>query len=164
MRLSTTLWGGLVAGVLLVGLPGGVTGLDGGAVAQTIEDRNVEAARLWDEGHEYFQAGNYQSALEKLQQAYAIYEEIEDLGGIISTSLLMGDVFIGLGETERARSIFQGLLDFAIETDFERLEEQARQGLQVRIQVAGMREGMETCSGEAVAIKACFKKLNTERP
>ncbi len=34
----------------------------------------------------------------------------------------------------------------------------------VRIQVAGMREGMETCSGEAVAIKACFKKLNTERP
>ncbi len=33
MRLSTTLWGGLVVGVLRVGLPGGVVGLDGGAIA-----------------------------------------------------------------------------------------------------------------------------------
>ncbi|WP_281248396.1 hypothetical protein [Spirulina major] len=33
MRLSAKLWGGLVAGVLLVGLPGGVMGLDGSAIA-----------------------------------------------------------------------------------------------------------------------------------
>jgi hypothetical protein len=33
MRLSTKLWGGLVVGVLVVGLPGGLMGLDGGAIA-----------------------------------------------------------------------------------------------------------------------------------
>jgi hypothetical protein len=33
MRLSTKLWGGLVVGVLVVGLPGGMMGLDEGAIA-----------------------------------------------------------------------------------------------------------------------------------
>ncbi len=38
MRLSTKLWSGLVVGVLLIGLLGGVVGLDGGAIAQMVED------------------------------------------------------------------------------------------------------------------------------
>ena len=40
------------------------------------------------------------------------------------------------------------------------------ESINVRIQVSdtGMSEGMETRSGEAAAIKACLRKLKTERP
>jgi CHAT domain-containing protein/lipopolysaccharide biosynthesis regulator YciM len=133
MRVSTKVWSGLVAGVLVVGLPGGVMGLDGGAVAQTPYEnlRNAGADRLRDRGAEQLQAGNYQAALDLLQQAYTAYQELKNGTGLIQTLLLLGYTYAGFGETERARDIFQELLDIAIEAESQGLEEQARQGLQL---------------------------------
>ncbi|MDB9501646.1 tetratricopeptide repeat protein [Spirulina major CS-329] len=131
MRLSTKVWGSLIAPLLIFGLPGGVTGLDGGAVAQTPYEnlRNAGADRLRDRGAEQLQSGNYQAALELLQQAYTAYKETENLDGLIRTSLMLGYTYGALGEAEQAHGIFQGLLDLAVEIEFQWLEEQARQGL-----------------------------------
>jgi CHAT domain-containing protein/lipopolysaccharide biosynthesis regulator YciM len=131
MRLGMKVWCGLVAGVLLVGLPGEVTGLDGVAVAQTPYEnlRNAGADRLRDRGAEHLQAGNYQAALDLLQQAYTAYKETENLDGLIRTSLMLGYTYGALGEAEQAHGIFQGLLDLAVEIEFQWLEEQAKQGL-----------------------------------
>jgi hypothetical protein len=82
-------------------------------------------------GGEDLKAGNYQAALTGLHQAYALYRASEDVAGLIQTSLLLGYAHAGLGETERARGIFQGLLDLAIESEFQWLEDQARKGLQI---------------------------------
>jgi hypothetical protein len=132
MRLAMKLWGGVLTGALCVVLPG----LDFAqpsqvAMAQTVEDQQAEAERLMKAGGEDLKARNYQAALTGLQQAYTLYREIEDVAGMIQTALLLGYAHAGLGNTDQARGIFQGLLDLAIEKDFQWLEDKARQGLQI---------------------------------
>ncbi|MDB9496819.1 hypothetical protein PN441_18040 [Spirulina major CS-329] len=132
MRLAMKLWVGVLTGALCVVLPGlDVAQRSQVAIAQTAEDQQSQAERLVKAGGENLKSGNYQAALTGLQQAYAIYREIEDGAGMVQAALLSGYALVGLGETERARGIFQGLLDLAIDSDFQWLEDQARKGLQV---------------------------------
>lgn len=132
MRLAMKLWVGVLTGALCVVLPGlDVAQRSQVAIAQTAEDRQAQAEGLLKAGGEDLVAGNYQAALTGLQRAFAIYREINHGVGMIQTSLVSGYAYVGLGDLERARGIFQGLLDLAIETDFQWLEDQARKGLQV---------------------------------
>src|SRR5919202_3206709 len=61
--------------------------------AQTVQDRNAEAMRLYEEGRQQFNRGQFREALEKFQQALVIVREIIDLHDEITILLAIGDLY-----------------------------------------------------------------------
>jgi CHAT domain-containing protein/Tfp pilus assembly protein PilF len=129
MRVSTQVWSGLVAGVLLVGLPSGVTLLDGVAIAQTGGDYMAQMEQLWEEGKQLLVSENYQAALEVAQEMIAISENINDPRGVILGQYVQGVAYSGLGELDRAYEILQSVINSSSQIGLVALEEGARNTL-----------------------------------
>lgn len=73
----------------------------------TIKDATFESAAksLYSEGYSYYERGKYDDALETLTKAAALKEDYEDANYIMARS------YMKKGETEKARALFQQLID-----------------------------------------------------
>ncbi|NEO86102.1 MAG: tetratricopeptide repeat protein [Spirulina sp. SIO3F2] len=149
MGLAMKVWTGLVVGVCVAGFSSptigsgqraslSLAGWDGIAVAQTVEAQQAEADRLYALGGQQFENQDYQAALETLQQAHAIYEEINYSPGIAATNVLIGYVHAGLGQMEEAQELFEFLLSWGQDIRSSELEGAAQKGLDYLQQLAAL--------------------------
>ena len=76
-------------------------------VAQTSQERKEEADRLNKQGIEQYNTSQLQAALQSLQAALEIYQEIEDKEGIAKSLNNLGLVYDDLGQYEKAINYYQ---------------------------------------------------------
>ncbi|NEO86101.1 MAG: tetratricopeptide repeat protein [Spirulina sp. SIO3F2] len=96
---------------------------------QTIQAIESEAERFDQASRQQLDAEDYPAALKTVQQAYAIYQALGDGRGQANAALLWSYIYMGLGETENARRMFEFLLRWAEEADSSELEAAAQEGL-----------------------------------
>lgn len=80
------------------------------ALAQTLQDRQVEEFRLYREGVEQFQQGRYREALQTFEQALAIAREMDDRDRQGRTLSYMGFVYFTLEDYPKALEFYQQAL------------------------------------------------------
>ena len=83
------------------------------AIAQTVSSRKIEADRLLKQGNEQLAKNQFKEALSTLQQALAIYREIEDLSDEGQTLKGIGNIHFNLAEYEKAVEFQQQALAIA---------------------------------------------------
>ena len=83
------------------------------AIAQTVNDRKVEADRLLKEGDTQREAGKNDIALPLLKKALKIYQEMRDRAGEGQVLKSLGIVYLGLKQYEKASGLFQQSLSIA---------------------------------------------------
>ncbi|MEQ9234165.1 CHAT domain-containing protein [Coleofasciculus sp. E2-BRE-01] len=112
----------VVTASLLIGvscpLPGVGNSGGSGAVlaqAQTREERNDEAFRLYQVGVQQYQQGQFREALETFQTAFVIFRETGERQGEGATLNYIGAVYLNLGQYPQALEYFQQAL--AIRTE-----------------------------------------------
>ncbi|PZO42185.1 MAG: hypothetical protein DCF19_08045 [Pseudanabaena frigida] len=99
------------------------------AQAQSIQqNRSAEAARLFNQGLQQVQASQYQQALQSSQQALQIYRELNDPNQA-SAHLLIGNIYLLLGQYENATSSFLQTLEIARAINNAALESKALNNL-----------------------------------
>ena len=99
------------------------------AQAQPIQqNRSAEAARLFNQGLQQVQASQYQQALESCQQALQIYRELNDPNQA-NTHLLIGNIYLILGQYENATNSFLQTLEIARAIQNAALESKALNNL-----------------------------------
>jgi len=76
-------------------------------VAQTVDERKLEADRLFDEGKKQFSNSQFKEALQLWQQALVIYREISDLQGEAKSLNNLGIAYGSFAEYERAIDFFK---------------------------------------------------------
>ena len=86
-------------------------------VAQTNQEKFEEADRLNKQGIEQYNTSQLQAALQSLQAALEIYQEIEDKEGIAKSLNNLGLVYDDLGQYEKAINYYQQSL--AIDQEIE---------------------------------------------
>lgn len=75
-------------------------------LAQTTEARKAEADRLLQQGVQQYEAGNYEAALQPLQQALKIYREIGDRSAEAQSLVNLGLVYSSLNQYSKAQEFF----------------------------------------------------------
>jgi len=80
------------------------------AQAQTTQDRNAEAMRLYEEGLQLLDRSQFREALEKFQKALVIVREIGDRQGEGDTLNNIGRVHRNLGQYAKALEFYQQAL------------------------------------------------------
>ncbi len=78
--------------------------------AQTTQDRNTEAMRLYEEGRQLLNRGQFREALEKFQEALVIVREIGVRQGEWLILSNIGAVYNGLGQYPKALEFYQQAL------------------------------------------------------
>jgi CHAT domain-containing protein/tetratricopeptide (TPR) repeat protein len=96
----------------------------GGAqvVAQTVDAKKGEADRLFAQGSEQAQTGQFTAALQSWQQALSIYREIKDRKKEGFTIGMIGAAYEGLGDYSKALTYYQQALSIAKEIKNPKLE------------------------------------------
>ncbi|MBD2069516.1 tetratricopeptide repeat protein [Leptolyngbya sp. FACHB-671] len=84
-------------------------------LAQTTEDRRAEADALLQRGHEQYQTSQFQAALQSLQRALGIYQDIGDRTGEKSALTGLGSTHLNLGNYSNALDYYQQSLSIAQE-------------------------------------------------
>lgn len=112
----------LITTVLILSLYGQVPGTSLGLSAtlptqdrntisrRSPQDRKAEAEKLHREGIGQFEAQQFTEALERFQQALAIYKEISDKAAVGRTLNNIGMVYGRLNQTDRAMAFLQQAL------------------------------------------------------
>ena len=77
------------------------------AVAQTVNDRNAEADRLFEQGNKQYDTNQYKQALQFWEQSLAIYREISNQQGIANSLNNMGNAYRNLGDYRKAINYHQ---------------------------------------------------------
>ncbi|MBD2003868.1 MULTISPECIES: CHAT domain-containing protein [Cyanophyceae] len=80
------------------------------AQAQTTQDRKAEALRLYQEGSQQFNRGQFQEALQAAQQALVIFREIGDRQGEANSLMGLGGAYGYLGQYQQAIESYQQAL------------------------------------------------------
>ncbi|BBD63376.1 TPR repeat-containing protein (plasmid) [Nostoc sp. HK-01] len=96
-------------------------------LAQTPVDRKAEAYQLLQQGNEQLNNGNFEAALQPLQQALLIYRELKEPTGEGAALFLLGSAYEGLGEYSKAIEYYQQSLVIAREINNPKLEAQTQQ-------------------------------------
>ncbi len=96
--------------------------------AQSIQDRRIEAARLFNQGLQQTQASQYQQALQSSEQALRIYRELNDPNQA-NAQLLIGNIYFILGQYDNATNSFLQTLDIARSIGISALEIKALSNL-----------------------------------
>ncbi|NET62054.1 MAG: tetratricopeptide repeat protein, partial [Symploca sp. SIO2E6] len=76
-------------------------------VAQTVDERKLEADRLFEEGKKQFSNSQFEEALQLWQQALVIYRETGDRRGEAYSLFNLGDAHRSLAEYERATDFLE---------------------------------------------------------
>ncbi|HIK31674.1 MAG TPA: CHAT domain-containing protein [Oscillatoriales cyanobacterium M4454_W2019_049] len=121
-------WQGWVAMLLLLGVPTEVAANprvgEGGnfsfpelpvVVQGNVEERKAQADRLYSEAFDLWDEDRYQEAIDKFQQALAIYREVGSRGEEGKTLHYLGDVYRDLREYPQALDYYQPALSIARE-------------------------------------------------
>ncbi|MEH2051656.1 CHAT domain-containing protein [Nostoc sp.] len=93
------------------------------AQAQTSQDRKTEADKLFKQGIQQLDISEYQAAIQSLQQALTIYQELKDRNSEARTLGSLGNAYLSLGQYSNATKFFQQSL--AIFQDFGDLNGEA---------------------------------------
>ncbi|WP_072621834.1 tetratricopeptide repeat protein [Spirulina major] len=134
MRLSAQVWSGLIAGFLVVGLPGGVTGLAGVAIAQTVEERQAETDRLFQQGIQQYRTSQFSVASKSWEQALALYRKIGDRQGEAISFGNLGLAYDSLSQFQRAIAFQEQSLEIAREISDRRGEANSLNNLGLALQ------------------------------
>jgi len=95
-------------------LPGTTSGTSSAlAQAPTTQDRKTQADRLLDEGLKQLNASQFQAALQSLQQALTIYQEIQDRSGEGQALKNLGNTYYALKDYTKAIEYQQQALAIA---------------------------------------------------
>ena len=77
------------------------------AVAQTVNDRNAEADRLFEQGNKQYGTNQYKQALQFWEQSLAIYREIGNRQGIAASLGNLGNAYDSLWNYPKAIDYYQ---------------------------------------------------------
>ncbi|MEM7712626.1 MAG: CHAT domain-containing tetratricopeptide repeat protein [Cyanobacteria bacterium P01_A01_bin.68] len=105
-------------------------------LAQTVDEREVQAVRLLKQGSEQLKTGEYETAIQSSQQALVIYREIKNRQGeVLALKLInlaylsLGNYALKTGEYETAIESFQQVLIFYREIKDQQGEGMALHGI-----------------------------------
>ena len=79
---------------------------------QTPDVQKAQADRLLQQGITQHKNGQFREALQSVQQALKIYQNLKDTGGVANSLITLGDTYFTLGEYRRAIGFYQQSLDF----------------------------------------------------
>ena len=122
-------------------------------LAQTTQERQAEADRLYQQAYQQFQISQFQDAIESWEQALVIYREIGNVSREAAAINNLGNVYRTLGQYERAiESIEQALAIFQDIDDVAGVA-YSLDGLGTSYLLLGQYERAITCLERALALK-----------
>jgi tetratricopeptide (TPR) repeat protein len=83
------------------------------AVAQAAPNRKAEAERLLHAGRQLIEKGEFKAALEKLKQAFQVYQQTQDRNGEAATLNEFGRAYEGLSDYAKMGEAYQTALKLA---------------------------------------------------
>ncbi len=104
---------GLAIAALLTGVLMSIVVSDS-VQAQTLQDRNTEAARLLQQGIKLYQAGRYQEAIQAFESSLGIYRQIGNPNGEAASLLSLGKQYESLRQYQKAIEYYGQSLDIQI--------------------------------------------------
>ncbi|MEM6432579.1 MAG: tetratricopeptide repeat protein [Cyanobacteria bacterium P01_D01_bin.115] len=108
------------------------------AVAQsTVEDRQAEADRLFQQGIEQARISQFHAAIQIWQEAFEVYAEIGDRKGAGGTLNNLGNAYLSLSQYPQAISLYEQALNIARELGDRELEGSALGNLGVSYDLIG---------------------------
>ena len=79
---------------------------------QSPDVQKAQADRLLQQGITQHKNGQFREALQSVQQALTIYQNLKDTGGVANSLTTLGDIYFTLGEYRQAIGFYQQSLDF----------------------------------------------------
>ena len=83
------------------------------AQAQTVQDRNAEAVRLFQRGIQQYHAGQLEEALKLFEQVLLVFKEVNDLDGEAVAMNYIGSVYLDQDQYPQALKFYQQALNVA---------------------------------------------------
>ncbi|MBP0022296.1 MAG: tetratricopeptide repeat protein [Cyanobacteria bacterium SBLK] len=108
---------GIGLALVLLGTVGGLGEFSEGVQAQTVEERQAEADRLFEGGRQQYQNSQFREAAQSWEKALEIYRAIENLAGEGDSLNNLGVVYRLLGEYRKAIEYYEQSLAIARELD-----------------------------------------------
>ncbi|MBD1929083.1 tetratricopeptide repeat protein [Trichocoleus sp. FACHB-90] len=123
------------------------------AQAQTTQYRKAEAQRLYEEGRQELNRGQFQEALQTFQQVSVIFREIGDRQGEAYSLGSLGSAYGALGQYQQALEFYQQALAIQREIGDRRGEAYSLGGLGTTYQVLGQSQQAIESLQQALAIQ-----------